>query len=69
MKQTKSNSFAERVVEIARQKNIPLDNDPDLRKVLFKLKFSDDVPVEFYQVITEILAFVCRVSKKENLQD
>ena len=63
-KQRKRNHFAEKIVEIAKQKNIPLDDDPELRKILFKLELGCDVPPELYNVITEILSFVCRVSKK-----
>ena len=68
MKDRKNNSFAEKVIEIAKKKNIPLDEDPELRKILFKLEFKDDVPPELYKVVMEILSFVCRVSKKESLK-
>jgi flagellar biosynthesis protein len=60
----KKNRFAEKIIEIAKQKNIPISDDPELLKILFKLDLGEDVPLEVYKVITEILAFVCRVSNK-----
>lgn len=60
----KKNQFAEKILEIARQKNIPISDDPELLKILFKLDLGEDVPSDVYKVITEILAFVCRVSNK-----
>ena len=57
-KQKKRNYFAEKVLEIAKERKIPLDEEPELRKILFKLEFDNDVPSEFYKVIVEILV-VC----------
>ncbi|MCK4965917.1 EscU/YscU/HrcU family type III secretion system export apparatus switch protein [bacterium] len=57
--------LAEKVIKIAQEKNIPLKDDPELMSILFKLDLGDDVPQEFYKVITEILTFVYNVSKKE----
>ena len=61
----KRNLLAEKVIKIAQEKNIPLKDDPELMSILFKLDLGDDVPQEFYKVITEILTFVYNVSKKE----
>ena len=56
----KRNLLAEKVIKIAQEKNIPLKDDPELMSILFKLDLGDDVPQEFYKVITEILTFVLR---------
>ena len=61
----KRNILAEKVIKIAQEKNIPLKDDPELMSILFKLDLGEDVPQEFYKVITEILTFVYNVSKKE----
>ena len=61
----KRNMLAEKVIKIAQEKNVPLKDDPELMSILFKLDLGDDVPQEFYKVITEILTFVYNVSKKE----
>ncbi|MFC1558857.1 EscU/YscU/HrcU family type III secretion system export apparatus switch protein [candidate division KSB1 bacterium] len=61
----KRNTLAEKVIKIAQEKNVPLKDDPELMSILFKLDLGEDVPQEFYKVITEILTFVYNVSKKE----
>ena len=60
--QNKKNHFAEKVLEIAKQNNIPLKDDPEMMKILLKLDLGEEVPPEFYKVVTKILAFVYRVS-------
>ena len=62
--QIKKNNFAEKILEIAKQNNIPIKDDPEMMKILLKLDFGEEVPPEFYKVVTEILAFVYRVSNK-----
>lgn len=62
--QKKKNHFAERLLEIANQNNIPLKDDPKMMKILLKLDPGEEVPPELYKVVTEILSFVYRVSQK-----
>ena len=63
--QKKKNHFAEKILEIAKQNNIPLKDDPEMMKILLKLDLGEEVPPELYKVVTKILAFVYRVSQKE----
>lgn len=56
--------IAERIVEIARQHNIPLKRDPALMEVLSKLDLDREIPVELYKAVAEILAFVYRMTQK-----
>ena len=62
--QRAKNQFTQKVLNFAKEKNIPLKDDTDMMKVLIKLDFGRDVPIEFYKVVTETLSFVYRVSKK-----
>lgn len=62
--QKKKNHFAEKILEIANQNNIPIKDDPEMMKILLKLDLGEEVPPELYKVVTEILTFVYRVSKK-----
>ena len=57
------NRFVEKILDIAREKDIPVRDDPDMMKVLVKLDFGEEVPQEFYKIVTEILSFVYRVNK------
>ena len=63
--QKKKNHFAEKILEIAKQNNIPIKDDPEMMKSLLKLDLGEEVPPELYKVVTEILTFVYRVSQKE----
>jgi len=59
-----SRMIAERIIEIAREKGIPISEDPDLVGALMKLDLSDEIPPEFYQTVAEILAFAYRLNRK-----
>ncbi len=50
--------LAERIIELAKQHNIPIKSDPNLVQVLSKLDLDEQIPVELYHAIAEILAFV-----------
>jgi flagellar biosynthesis protein len=51
-------SVAEKIIELARKNNIPLKSDPGLVQVLSKLDIDEQIPVELYRAVAEILAFV-----------
>jgi flagellar biosynthesis protein len=52
--------IAERIIEIARNHNIPLKRDPALIEVLSQLDIDREIPPELYQAVAEILAYVYR---------
>lgn len=60
-----SGRIAERIIEIARQHNIPLKDDPELVEALSSLDLYQYIPLELYKAVAEILAFVYRISKNE----
>lgn len=49
---------AEKIIELAAQNGIPIKEDPALVEVLSRLDIDQHIPVELYQAIAEILAFV-----------
>lgn len=49
---------AEKIIEIAREHNIHIHNDPDLIEVLSRLDLNAEIPLELYVVVAELLAFV-----------
>jgi len=59
-----SRKIAERIIELAREKGIPISEDPDLVGALMKLDIEDEIPQELYMVVAEILAFAYRLNKK-----
>ncbi len=55
---------AEKIIEIAREHGIPLREDEALVEVLSKLDLYDEVPVDLYKAVAEILVFVYKLRKR-----
>jgi flagellar biosynthesis protein len=56
--------LAEKILELAREHNIPIRHDKNLLQVLSRLDLKQEVPQEVYQAVAEILAFVYRLSNR-----
>ena len=56
--------FAEKIIEIARKNNVPIQEDEDLVEFLSTLDLYQEIPADLYRAVAEILAFVYRLSKK-----
>lgn len=54
--------LAEKIIEIARETNIHIQEDPDLVELLAKIPIGEEIPVELYQSIAEVLAFVYQLN-------
>ena len=52
---------AEKMIEVAKQENVPLHKDTKLAETLSRLEIGDYIPKELYGVVAEILVFVDRV--------
>ena len=52
---------AEKIIEAAREENVPVHKDEKLAGTLSKLEIGDYIPKELYGVVAEILVFVDRV--------
>ena len=59
---------AEKIIEIAREHNIYIQNDPDLIEVLSQLDLNQEIPPDLYIVIAELLAFVYSLNSGEKLR-
>ena len=51
---------AEKILALAREHGIPVHEDRELVDTLARLDLEADIPVEVYQVVAEILAFLYR---------
>lgn len=58
--------IAEKIIEIARQHGIPLKEDEAMVEVLSKLELYEEIPVELYKAVAEILVFVYQIKGKIN---
>jgi flagellar biosynthesis protein len=58
-----SGNIADKIIDIAKQHDIPLYKDKNLVQVLEALDLETEIPPEFYQAIAEVLAFIYRLNK------
>jgi flagellar biosynthesis protein len=57
--------IAEKIIEIARQNNIPIHKNADLVEVLSVLEINEHIPFEVYSVVAEILNYVYEQEEKK----
>jgi flagellar biosynthesis protein len=55
---------AERIIELARENQIPIKEDPDLVQVLSQVDINKEIPPSVYKVVAELLAFVYKLNNK-----
>ena len=55
--------LAEKIIEKAKESNIPLHKDDKLVKTLSKLEIGDMIPPQLYEAVAEILVFVDAMEK------
>jgi len=54
---------AKEIIEIAKENNIPIQEDPTLVEMLSELEINQTIPEELYEVVAEIFAFIYKVEK------
>jgi flagellar biosynthesis protein len=59
-------ALAERIIERAKEADVPLHQDDKLANTLSKLDIGDSIPPELYEVVAEILVFVDRMDRLKN---
>lgn len=55
---------AEKIIATAREAGIHIKEDPNLVEILAKIPLGNEIPVELYQTVAEVLAFVYQVNDK-----
>jgi flagellar biosynthesis protein len=59
---------AEKIVQIAREHKIYIQDDPDLIELLSQLDINQEIPSHLYVVVAELLAFVYSLTRGEKFQ-
>jgi flagellar biosynthesis protein len=54
---------AERILALARESGIPIHEDRELVHVLAQLDIDAEIPLEVYQAVAEVLAFLYRMNQ------
>lgn len=56
-------AMADKIIDKAKESDVPLYKDTDLTDTLLKLDVGDCIPPELYGVVAEILVYVDRMDK------
>ncbi|MBI2435630.1 MAG: EscU/YscU/HrcU family type III secretion system export apparatus switch protein [Candidatus Hydrogenedentes bacterium] len=56
--------LAERIIALAREHHIHIQEDPDLVAVLSTLDLNTEIPEDLYRAVAEVLAFVYRLNQR-----
>jgi len=56
-------ALAEKIIDQAKQADVPVHKDEKLANTLSKLQIGDMIPPELYEVVAEILMFVDNMDK------
>ena len=57
--------IAERIVEVAREAEIPVVEDAALVSALLVLELGEEIPLDLYQTVARILAFVYKIDQEK----
>ena len=66
---TGQGKIAEKILDVAKEENIPIHRDEQLAKTLSKLDVGEAIPPELYEVVAEILVFVDAMDKIKSKAD
>jgi flagellar biosynthesis protein len=55
-------SIGEKIVELAKAHDIPIEENEVLAGALSNVELGDEIPVELYKAVAEVLIFVLRLS-------
>ncbi|MBO8171047.1 MAG: EscU/YscU/HrcU family type III secretion system export apparatus switch protein [Bacillaceae bacterium] len=55
---------AQKILHLAEEHNIPVQEDPSLVEVLSQIDLNRQIPPELYQVVAEVMAFIYRADQK-----
>ena len=54
---------AEKIIETARENDVPIREDADLVEVLAQVDIDQEIPASIYKVVAELLAFVYQMNR------
>ena len=55
-------SIGEKIIELAKSHDIPIEENEVLAGALANVELGDEIPVELYKAVAEVLVFVLRLS-------
>ena len=61
-------NVAQKILEKAKEYNIPIKEDPDLLEVLSKLEIYEEIPPKLYKAVANILIYIYKNKKEKQWQ-
>ena len=58
--------IAEKIIQIAKENNIPIKENPNLVELLIKIDLEKEIPPELYRIVAEVLAFIYRLNRRKS---
>lgn len=62
------NLIADKIVEVAKEAEIPIVEDAALVSALLVLELGEEIPPELYQSVAKVLAFLYNIDKKGRIK-
>ncbi|MBD3754403.1 MAG: EscU/YscU/HrcU family type III secretion system export apparatus switch protein [Gammaproteobacteria bacterium] len=59
-----SGHIAEQILELAREHNIPIQQDPELVSLLSQVELNQEIPQILYEAVAQVLVFAYQLSEK-----
>ena len=56
--------IANRIIDLAKENDIPIKEDPDLIEILSKVEVDQEIPPNLYKAVAEIFSFLYKITKK-----
>ena len=56
--------IAEKIIALAKKRNIPIKDDPDLVQILSQIDLGEEIPPAVYQVVAEIFSFIYNLNNR-----
>jgi flagellar biosynthesis protein len=58
--------LGQRIIETAKAHGVPIEENAGLAGALSEVEIGDDIPVELYKAVAEVLLFIMKVSGRLN---
>ncbi len=56
---------AEKIISLARENGVPVHGDRNLIEILSTIDLYEEIPIELYRAVAEILAYIYKMSGKQ----
>lgn len=56
--------IADKIIQLARENNVPIQEDPSLTELIGKLNINEAIPAELYEAVAEIFAFIYKLDRE-----